>query len=341
VQKIDHVLNPSKWFSQDAKVDTGPLASTKTDIAGDKFRSQHKNVNYEETGTFKGGPPIDPNVAKIMKNLVQVESSGHPAAIPSKDSQYFGLTQMGNAQFKQYAPEGGKRTDEGAQVAAGANMLTALTKHYHGNIKNALEAYNWGSGNVDKVLGDKTGKRTVPEAVQQYANTIMSGIKPNGQKLGYSPGTDDIMDSAGVTKILNNGAMPAGFKAPAVKHKPNGNSALNFLMGNPTKQLPAFETGEGRGGSFGEGWSALKMLGSSISKSAYNAIPKIANTFVPFEQGMGVNTIQALQGQEPLAQRQNQPRQANTTTHSTVNNTFNIYGAYENLVNKLIAGAAL
>ncbi len=62
------------------------------------------------------------------------------------------------------------RTDPLVNIKMGTTYIRQMERHYNGNRFNALAAYNWGPGNLDKAL--KSGKR-LPKGVRKYANGIL------------------------------------------------------------------------------------------------------------------------------------------------------------------------
>lgn len=61
----------------------------------------------------------------------------------------------------------------------GKKYLAQLLQRYHGNVDDALAAYNWGAGKVDKALQNGT---PFPEGVQNYINSVKGQYAKYGEQ---------------------------------------------------------------------------------------------------------------------------------------------------------------
>ena len=61
--------------------------------------------------------------------------------------------------------------DPRTNIGLGIDYLNWLDKKYRGNRTHMLAAYNWGPGNMDKVL---SGQARTPAEVSSYASTIIT-----------------------------------------------------------------------------------------------------------------------------------------------------------------------
>jgi len=64
-----------------------------------------------------------------------------------------------------------KLADSKTNIILGINYLKNLEARYRGDRRLALAAYNWGQGNVDKVI---KGESKIPASVQSYVKTILT-----------------------------------------------------------------------------------------------------------------------------------------------------------------------
>ena len=114
---------------------------------------------------------------KLMDALMMTESGGNPLAYNAKSgaagayqfmpgtARELGLTVNGNVD---------ERLDPEKSRAAASAYMSQLLRHYNGNVTEALQAYNWGIGNMDAYK--KTGRgikgQEMPLETQQYASRV-------------------------------------------------------------------------------------------------------------------------------------------------------------------------
>lgn len=79
------------------------------------------------------------------------------------------------------------RMDPRKNIMAAVKLLGWLIKRYNGNIENALSAYNWGPGNMDKLLRGE--KKSMPVETQKYAPSILATYRSLGGDTGSGSGS--------------------------------------------------------------------------------------------------------------------------------------------------------
>lgn len=103
---------------------------------------------------------------KILAAQLVVESYLNPNAYNSR-SQAAGVAQFIPSTAKQY---GVNVHSVESSVDGQARYMLELINRYNGNVVNALMAYNWGMGNVDKLLKGK--KKSIPDETNRYVQKI-------------------------------------------------------------------------------------------------------------------------------------------------------------------------
>jgi Transglycosylase SLT domain len=135
----------------------------------------------------KNGVP--PN---ILYGLLKHESANFKPEVlahtQKSSTGAFGIAQFMPATGKAYGLSAGT-PDVGREIEAAAKEFGSLYKKYNGDASTALNAYNWGQGNVDKYLAGKI-KNKPAETIKHEAASLkiagLSGTGSSGQQ-GYEP----------------------------------------------------------------------------------------------------------------------------------------------------------
>jgi soluble lytic murein transglycosylase-like protein len=136
----------------------------------------------------------DSQAQAFLKAQVEAESGFNPNAVSKKGA--FGLTQFMPETAKQYGVD---KNNVQSQVVGQAKYMSYLLKRYGGDWDKALAGYNYGEGNVDKVIA-KANKQNVdwrtflPEETKNYLVKIKTkalnyGALTNAQIAAQSPTT--------------------------------------------------------------------------------------------------------------------------------------------------------
>ena len=110
--------------------------------------------------------------AGTMRRLIGTESSFNPGAVSPKGAE--GLGQLMPRTAMAYGLYGNEVFNPSANMSASAAYLSNLARRYNGNMQEALAAYNWGPGNVDRIVG-RYGSRWrghLPRGVNSYVTAI-------------------------------------------------------------------------------------------------------------------------------------------------------------------------
>lgn len=111
----------------------------------------------------------------LLHGIMMTESGGNPFAYN---------TSSGAAGAYQFMP--GTARDMGLRVdsqvderldpeksrAAASIYMSQLLKRYNGNVDNALRAYNWGMGNVDKWIANGSDPSALPKETREYTGKV-------------------------------------------------------------------------------------------------------------------------------------------------------------------------
>ncbi len=145
----------------------------------DWFSDLLKSMGIGSAGAANFNPVINSHEATTMNRqvgsnlldaLMMTESGGNPLAYNAK-SGAAGAYQFMPATARDMGLKVGNGVDERLDPeksrAAASAYLSQLIKRYKGNISDALQAYNWGMGNMDKyIAGGRTG--FIPKETQEY-----------------------------------------------------------------------------------------------------------------------------------------------------------------------------
>jgi len=144
-------------------------------------RGQAATADQVLSPTSPAAPPAQPvldlrspmssiSIESIVQAVIQRESSGRQTDASGKTltspTGALGLMQLEPATAKMLGVDPNDATQN---VAGGTAYLQQLFAKY-GDWFNALAAYNWGPGNVDRALANGT---SFPDGVNNYASGIM------------------------------------------------------------------------------------------------------------------------------------------------------------------------
>mgnify|MGYP003270723855 CR=1 FL=1 len=108
--------------------------------------------------------------AGLLRSVANTESAGNPNAVSSAGAQ--GLFQFMPGTANDLGIGGGGAFDPMKSAKAAARYLRQLLDQTGGNLAEALGAYNWGIGNVQK-----KGLDAAPEETRNYIPRVLSGLQ--------------------------------------------------------------------------------------------------------------------------------------------------------------------
>ena len=169
--------------------DTSGMMNALSELAAnpDLFNGSGSPPTNQGPSSFGSSKPIagntnfDPLVEKyssqygldpdLVRRVISAESSGKTGVVSSAGAK--GLMQLTDDSFTDYGPKNGDVFDPDDNINAGTKELSTYMNKYGGDGAKALAAYNWGPGNVDRLL--KQGRwdyNNLPAETQQYLKRL-------------------------------------------------------------------------------------------------------------------------------------------------------------------------
>ena len=197
-------------------------------------------VAFDDGGEVEGYAKGDLVPAGLFEALVQAESRGKQSAVSSKGARGVAQLMPGTMRDPGYGIKPVRDDSEEENRRVGREYLGAMLKKYAGNIDNALAAYNWGPGNVDKHLkkyGELTPEK-LPKETRSYIPKVKNFLaqqrpmEPRPVRVAAAPQMDEMTD----------GGVPAGMLMPT-QDRVGVPSMLRGPLEKITRLLPSAEAG--------------------------------------------------------------------------------------------------
>ncbi|WP_437609687.1 lytic transglycosylase domain-containing protein [Erwinia sp. V71] len=119
----------------------------------------------------------------LLNAVMMTESGGNPLAYNTASGAtgaYQFMPDTARDMGLRVDSEVDERLDPGKSRAAASIYMRQLLKRYGGNVDNALRAYNWGMGNVDKWIANGSDINDLPKETRDYTGKVygnMSGTR--------------------------------------------------------------------------------------------------------------------------------------------------------------------
>lgn len=168
----------------------------------------------EVPGYATGGTPPG-----LFDALVQAESRGKQSAVSSKGARGVAQLMPGTMRDPGYGITPVKDDSEEENRRVGREYLSVMLKKYKGNIDNALAAYNWGPGNVDKHLrkyGELTPEK-LPKETRNYIPKVKNFLaqqergRSEPTRVAAREATDGVMD---MPALRSRSGVPSLLRGP-------------------------------------------------------------------------------------------------------------------------------
>jgi hypothetical protein len=142
-----------------------------TGWVGNMFSSDP--VQHAQSG--KKQPLSNERMNDLLHGVMMTESGGNPLAY-NASSGAAGAYQLMPATARDVGlrvdSQVDERLDPEKSRAAASIQLSKLLKKYGGNVDNALRAYNWGEGNVDKWIANGSDPAALPKETREYTGKV-------------------------------------------------------------------------------------------------------------------------------------------------------------------------
>lgn len=123
-------------------------------------------------GISSGG---DSSMDDILHGIMMTESGGDPMAYNERSGAtgaYQFMADTGREMGLRVDDQVDERLDPEKSRAAASIYMRQLLKRYNGNVDNALRAYNWGMGNVDKWIANGSNPEDLPKETREYTGKV-------------------------------------------------------------------------------------------------------------------------------------------------------------------------
>ncbi|MEI7286011.1 lytic transglycosylase domain-containing protein [Pectobacterium carotovorum] len=138
-----------------------------------------RNLQYDIPGSTDG----------VLDAIRKVESSDGKHLYSPKGAvgEYQIMADTGRELGLRIDSQVDERLNPEKSRAASASYISKLLKKYDGNLDNALRAYNWGQGNVDKWIERGSNISELPKETRDYTGKIYASM--DGKSGGYDEGS--------------------------------------------------------------------------------------------------------------------------------------------------------
>lgn len=162
--------------------------------------------------TMKNNAANALSMQQLQQRQMMAESGGSNTAVSSAGA--VGAYQFMPSTWDQYKPRpDAVPTNRQDAQEANTNYMSALTKQFDGNQRQAVAAYNWGPSRVAKVVSNygEDWENHLPEETKGYLNNVFSNDIKTADGANISNVSPDLLNVVGtLSKQFNGIAVTSG-----------------------------------------------------------------------------------------------------------------------------------
>lgn len=132
----------------------------------------------EQYGQSARVPGASGGMDDLLHGIMMTESGGNPLAYNVSGATGAFQFMPGTARDLGLRVDSqvDERLDPSKSRAAASVYMRQLLKRYNGNVDNALRAYNWGMGNVDKWIANGSDLSQLPKETREYTGKVYGNM---------------------------------------------------------------------------------------------------------------------------------------------------------------------
>ncbi|HCD7251437.1 TPA: lytic transglycosylase domain-containing protein [Citrobacter farmeri] len=133
-----------------------------------------ESEQYGQSARVSGSSGMD----DLLHGIMMTESGGNPLAYNVSGATGAFQFMPGTARDLGLRVDSqvDERLDPSKSRAAASVYMRQLLKRYNGNVDNALRAYNWGMGNVDKWIANGSDLSQLPKETRDYTGKVYGNM---------------------------------------------------------------------------------------------------------------------------------------------------------------------
>lgn len=144
----------------------------------DSIKSFFGFGDTDQYGQSARAPGVSGGMDDLLYGIMMTESGGNPLAYNVSGATGAFQFMPGTARDLGLRVDSqvDERLDPSKSRAAASVYMRQLLKRYNGNVDNALRAYNWGMGNVDKWIANGSDLSQLPKETRDYTGKVYGNM---------------------------------------------------------------------------------------------------------------------------------------------------------------------